>query len=123
MIETRTTDGLVVVATHGSGLFSTKITSVNEITSIKNLQSEEFTFSVYPNPVGDLLNLNWDDKFNGKVLTISIINELGQQVKRKDINGLSINKITISVADLPKGIYYVKLASGKSVTVKPIVKM
>lgn len=123
MIDARTTDGLVVVATHGSGLFSTKITSVNQITSIKDVSSEEFTFSVYPNPVGDQLNIDWDDKLKGKVLSISIINELGQQVKRKDINGISINKITIPSADLPKGVYYVKLISDKSDSVKQVVKM
>ncbi len=123
MIETRTSDGLVVVATHGSGLYSTKITSVNQITSIKDVHAEEFAFNVYPNPVSDQLVVSWEEKVTGNTLNISVINELGQQVKRKDINGIAISKITISVADLPKGVYYVKLTSGKSTSVKQVVKM
>lgn len=96
---------------------------MNQITSIKDIKSDEFSFSVNSVPVSDQLNVSLKAKLIGKELNISITNELGQQVKRKEVKGLSINKIAIPVTDLPNGIYYVKLSSGKSTSAKQVVKM
>ncbi|MBL0340811.1 MAG: T9SS type A sorting domain-containing protein [Bacteroidetes bacterium] len=123
MIDARTSDGQVVVATHGSGVFSTKITSVNQITSLSDVVASAISFNIYPNPVSDVLQLTWEDQLSNRRVAMTIVNELGQLVKQKEISTPAINKTTISVGDLPKGIYYIKLDSGKSNAVKSFVKL
>ena len=53
MIETRQSDGLVVIATHANGMYSTNITSVGDVAaSVKDIAAfnNEFQLSSYPNP-------------------------------------------------------------------------
>ncbi len=122
MIDSRTTDGLVVVATHGSGVFSTNITSVNQITSVKNILAEQVNFSVYPNPVSDVLNVEWDTQLSTKNLKLSVINELGQIVISFQNVKQSTSKISLPVGDLPKGVYYLKIGNGKLSNAKKFIK-
>ncbi|MBI5217509.1 MAG: T9SS type A sorting domain-containing protein [Bacteroidia bacterium] len=61
MVETRDIDGLVVVGTHGNGVYSTKITSVNDV--LGKIDERDY-FAVepilYPNPANDRINLKLD---------------------------------------------------------------
>ncbi len=69
---------------------------------------EENQILVYPNPAKDNITLEADED-------IFIFNNLGQIVKQ--VNNPK-GKITISVADLPKGTYYLKISENKQKLVK-----
>lgn len=71
--------------------------------------SQKPYIKTFPNPVENILNINLDRIYNGN-LKISILNLLGQETKKMNFNSSS-NKISISVSDLAKGLYLLKLSS------------
>jgi hypothetical protein len=78
-----------------------------------NLEIEEQSynnlFSLYPNPVVDVLKLKLDTNFKNQ--SYSICNVDGKIIKQGVIN----NKITdINVENLSKGVYFIKLANNKA---------
>lgn len=62
-------------------------------------------FSVYPNPVTDILNIKGDET----VIKAEVYNQLGQQVLNLDSTSLTGNSLNLK--NLKKGIYIVKLYS------------
>ncbi|WP_142784629.1 family 16 glycosylhydrolase [Changchengzhania lutea] len=65
--------------------------------------NSELKFSIYPNPVNDVLNFRLDD-FATKI-KIYVYNSLGKTVLTKEFND---NKGEVNVAFLTRGIYFVK---------------
>ncbi len=59
-ILTRKSDGLIVVATHGNGIFTANITSVDEILGLDELSDieSEKAISLMKNPISDLLSFS-----------------------------------------------------------------
>ena len=82
MIDNRISDGLVVVGTHGNGVFSSKIDSV--ITSIENNESLiPAIFSLaqnYPNPFNPETKIGFNLPESESV-TLIIYNAIGQKVR------------------------------------------
>ena len=123
MIDYRSTDGLVVVGTHGNGVFSTHITNVNNITSVKDLSSSNFNFNLFPNPTSDKLNVKFSNYSSAKNLKLSIVNELGMLIKNISLSNLNIENFQIDVKDLAKGIYYLNVDDINSNFSKEFIKM
>jgi hypothetical protein len=72
-------------------------------------QSYNKLFSLYPNPVVNILKLKLETNFENQ--SYSICNVDGKIIKQGVIN----NKITdINVENLSKGVYFIKLANNKS---------
>ncbi|MCT4664701.1 MAG: T9SS type A sorting domain-containing protein [Flavobacteriales bacterium] len=63
---------------------------------------------VYPNPAKELLNIRTEE--NLEAMDIHIFNSRGQRVKTF-IEKYHKNWLQVDVLDLPKGIYYIKIAS------------
>ncbi len=61
--------------------------------------------TAYPNPTSDILNIRFNE--NVEEGWVEMYNELGQKVLAKDLNHPSKN--TISVSDLPSGVYFLNL--------------
>ena len=110
MIDTRVTDGLVVVATHGSGLFSTHITSINDLnTSVpKNITALQLT--VFPNPASAYVNINVPVEMENKSVRIRLTDELGRIIYNKIMNASS-EPFHIPLENTSSGIYYVQMES------------
>ncbi len=72
-------------------------------------------YSIYPNPATDVLNISGTN-----ISKVEILNQSGQLVRSaNDING----KQSLNIADLPAGVYFVKVTNSTSVnTEKLIVK-
>ena len=79
--------------------------------SVKELELEKL-LNIYPNPTSNYLNIN-TDKFVGE--TITIYDNVG--VLRKELQ-IRNKKTTIDVADLPKGIYFMKINSSRTKFIK-----
>ena len=76
------------------------------------------TLQVSPNPVTDLLTLNYSSS-GAPVISLEIKNALGQTVKNILTDRSSTFNQSVSVADLPAGIYFVHLStSGKTIDQK-----
>jgi len=81
----------------------------------ENKTNETF-FTLYPVPATDLITVETSHP-KGSWLSISYIN--GMEISKQQISG---TKTQIDISQLKKGIYLVKLITGKSVLVKKLVK-
>ena len=87
-------------------------------TAIKNTVRTASQYFVYPNPVSNELNINFDYTTDAK---ISIINIAGQEIKRIELSDK--NSLKADVSSLPAGIYFAKINAGNHIeTVKFIKK-
>ena len=49
----RPNDGLLVVATHGNGIYQTNLTSLSDVLTLEDIRTNKFDFIVFPNPIED----------------------------------------------------------------------
>ena len=68
--------------------------------------------SVYPVPVKDILNISWG---SGNVSDLEIYNLVGQKIKAAHVNSGS-RQISLSVDDLKKGVYFLRLYDDENST-------
>jgi hypothetical protein len=121
MMAVRPSDGLIAVATHGNGMYSARITSVNDITSINEF--EKVNLQLYPNPTSKLLNVKLPtDIPMDNISGYEIVNEIGQMIYNSQLNNFS-NEFSVDVSKYTKGVYYMKLVgnNGASFITKSFV--
>ena len=127
VIETltyRANDGLLVVGTHGNGIFQTNLTSANDLlTGVESLFVKNLEMNIYPNPVTHTVNIEFTLKTNSQV-KLQFYDELGKLVKgiRKDNYKIGSNKIQLEIGSLKSGIYFVSLNVDGEVFTRQIVK-
>ena len=73
-------------------------------------------FSMYPNPVSDVLILEWTS--NGPV-QVQIFNAMGKLVYAK--NNTSVNRLNVDMSNLSEGLYTVNLTSAKQTVSKKVL--
>ncbi len=97
------------------------ITTNTYTTTIQALSVQDFTFSnyfsLYPNPVNDILNIN--KKSDIEISSINIYNTLGQLVMTV-ANAKNINSIDVS--NFSQGNYFVKINSDKGTSNTRFIK-
>jgi hypothetical protein len=93
---------------------SVMITIQNPCTLANNDFSKE-DFSIYPNPVNDILNIS----SQSDISFVEIFNVLGQSVFNQTSNQ---NNVSIDVSSLSNATYFVKIYSGESYKIQKIVK-
>jgi Zn-dependent metalloprotease/chitodextrinase len=86
--------------------------SVNDGEQIGN---EEPSYSVFPNPVKDVVKINAHEK---GIYYVKVINQSGQIVKNTTLN----NENNFDVSDLSKGIYLLQLNDGQKITSHKFIK-
>jgi hypothetical protein len=123
MIDFRTTDGLVAVATHSHGIFTSHILSVNDLLSVHDLTSApNLQLSNFPNPFTSSTTLCFSLLKTEKVqLTVYDINGKLIQTLASKVYPAGEHKIDFSGAALSQGIYYCHLQTGEAVTTKKIL--
>lgn len=82
---------------------------------LANAQFNDGAFSHYPNPVTDVLYLEYDQPFS----YITIYNTIGQQVLRQRIDA---NKAAIDVSSLQSGVYLAKVVTATAAKTIRLVK-
>ena len=142
----RESDGKLVVATHGTGVYSTKINSIYDVfpiwsydcidgsceekvdgTGFYKLLSECMDScivpitknSIYPNPATNFCIVEWQESENFKTLVMSDVQ--GKLVQSWKVE--EINQLRIETNKLSKGIYLISLVGdNKTVTNKLVVE-
>lgn len=86
MVQTRETDGLVVAATHGKGIYTAHITSVGQILSNpeNEISKDEPGMKIFPNPVTNRTTISFTLE-NTEQIKVSVFDLSGRMVR-------SINK-------------------------------
>ena len=77
--------------------------------------SPKTSFTVYPNPAADILNIALTEAISGNVAITDIH---GNEVANKTVSGAQFN---ISTADLTSGVYVLKIASASQTLTKQVV--
>ncbi len=125
MIDYRTNDGLVVVATHGHGIFSTHITQVANVDGVAKVAARHtFDLSTYPNPFRDHATVQFT-LGNRSHVSVKLLDELGRCLKiiaDEEMNE-GEQKVPFDSGNLPSGIYYCVLNSGALSETKKIILM
>jgi hypothetical protein len=118
----RHNDGLLVVGTHGNGIYQTNISSVGDVLAIDEKQSHLAKINIYPNPTSNKVNLEFtSDKTTNANWTL--YNELGKSIlkgKQKLYNGE--NSIGINLKNVKNGVYFVSLEVDGKIITKQIIK-
>ncbi|HNP97921.1 MAG TPA: T9SS type A sorting domain-containing protein [Bacteroidia bacterium] len=114
MIETRTLDGLVAVATHGSGLFTTHMTSINDLNTKVVNADKEVALQVFPNPATNVVSVQLPHAVSNSAVKVILLNELGREIRTASVNPEN-GKLNFPVENLSSGIYYLNLQSDKNV--------
>lgn len=116
MIDYRMSDGLVVIATHSHGMYSTHITSVNDIATVRDLQNMkgDFSLSNYPNPFSSSTTIDFTLDKHAKV-KLSVLDQFGRMVKVLMDEPADSGKHTIQFekGNLSSGTYYIALQVGE----------
>jgi hypothetical protein len=87
---------------------------VNIVLSLNRL--EALDLNIYPNPFSDRIIF---ENNKGQRISLSIINSIGQEVKRIDI---SDKNTSIDLSDLKDGIYVLRLTNGKGIKTLKMIK-
>lgn len=90
-------------------------------TGINNILNSTFNFLLYPNPVKEILTIEYKI-YKTKQIHLSIISDDGKLLISKQVSSLD-NKLFISFEHFSDGIYYVVLNDGENKVVKSVLKL
>jgi hypothetical protein len=122
-ISFRQSDGLLVVATFGNGIYQINLQGPGGVLSAEENSFDYFDSKIYPNPTSEKINLSFNLKTNKDYRWI-IFNQMGTVVKQSNnLNGFNgNNKIDINTSELVSGVYFLSLRSrGNSITKEFII--
>lgn len=118
MIEARESDGTLVVATQGGGIFSTKVV----YTSVPEIKEAEYAFALeqnYPNPVKNTTTFNFSLGKNCFVdLTLYDINGKEMQKIGNGYYSMGKHKVLIDAESLSAGTYFYILKTDEGTITK-----
>lgn len=105
-----------------NGITPTTTPTGNGNNETNSLLSTTPSFNVYPNPVGDELNIVSDMLLNGTI-KIQLQNELGQVIFEKmvDADNQKLD-LQLNTAQITSGIYFLKIESSNAKSTQKIVK-
>jgi hypothetical protein len=102
-------------------LFDPDLWLVSKDNAVVRLPASEFSFSIYPNPAHDVLQIRVETS-ETRDATILITNEIGQVVWRDNQQFLfGSSTVSIDTEQLANGIYFMKIAYGKSEIIQRFV--
>ncbi len=93
----------------------------NGITSLEQLERDDFGMSLFPNPAIDAVNIRLTAT-QTEAATLSIVSVDGALVSVQNVNVTQgSDVIQLSVADIPAGMYFVQLRSNSNTSIKRLV--
>jgi len=115
-VDVRPSDGLVVAATHGIGMFSANFTppSVGSNTPVSGSN-----LLVYPNPSSSEVNFDVQ-AWSSQVLDVQLFDQQGRRVQQQRWGIGEVHRL--SVATLPKGVYFYEVRGRSGVQRGKIVR-
>lgn len=113
MIDSRSTDGLIVVATHANGIYSSKILSVSDVVSAEDYYlANNMQWNIYPNPnASSFVSIKSNEK--AKLWKWELLDECGRILLKENASDSSPEAFekTIDISSLNNGVYYVRILS------------
>jgi hypothetical protein len=124
MIDHRATDGLVAVATHSHGIYSSHILNVNDVGILSMPGMADLSFTNYPNPFGRSTTLQFTLKESAAV-SLNLYDVHGRQIRSIAHANLpaGTHKYELAGTGLAAGVYYANLRAGSNVETRRIAKV
>jgi hypothetical protein len=91
------------------------------ITKVEENIDVQVHIKVFPNPAGEILNIQFDALVEDEI-DLTIVDFEGVLVK-KDIIETAITEKQVDLKNLPPGIYFLRLTKGRLVNVYKVVKL
>ena len=118
----RHSDGLLIVGTHGNGIYQTNISSVGDVLAINENETNLFSLNIYPNPSSNKVNIEFS--FNkASNLKWTLYSETG---KRVDMGSKKVyvgrNTIDIDLRNFKNAIYFISIEIDGKIVTKQIIK-
>jgi len=122
MIDYRSTDGLIVIATHSHGIFSRHIADINDVAVNQVVANTVTDFTNYPNPFSNTTTIRFNIKDKQKVLlqVFDIRGALVSTIANEEMYA-GEKRYTFSANNLAAGIYYCTLKTNTSTQTRPMV--
>ena len=116
-----TIDGTYTFEASYNGVACSKTFTITHTLGISDVSNADY-FKVYPNPTSNSFSITADGIDNGNY-SFALTNSIGQIIKTEKI-AVENNKLekSFSIASLSEGVYFLIIESGKSRTVKKIIK-
>ncbi|MEE2931152.1 MAG: T9SS type A sorting domain-containing protein [Bacteroidota bacterium] len=127
VIETltyRAADKLLVVATHGNGIYSINLNNVGSVLSVEDdLHKDQSDIKIYPNPTQGNFKLDFTID-NPMDISWVVYSETGRIVQSKKVKKAisGNNQISVSLNGLSSGMYYITLNIGENKITRQIIK-
>jgi hypothetical protein len=84
----------------------------------------EFALSVFPNPVNSAATVNLQVPNGHYAAEITLYNTLGQEVfHNRETVSPGTNQVSLSVAELSSGVYFLKAECGNAIQLRKMVVM
>ena len=108
------------VFTGGYQIMPRALTDIQLVSSVKSDKANK-ALRLFPNPAKNVVYLSATNAdWTNKPLAVSVVNALGQTVKKETVT-IVANAATLSIADLPQGIYSVLITSASETIQKQLV--
>ncbi len=122
MIDYRTSDGMVAVATHAGGIYTANITSTSNVASVHDLTLSSFGLTCYPNPFRDQCTVvfNMTEAANVRLQLYDQQGKLCRSVEQGKLMA-GEHSINLSRNQLPNGIYYLGLQIGNATETRKLI--
>lgn len=125
MIDYRSTDGLVVVATHSGGIYSTHMTEVADVNRVVDpvTSKPDFSLTNYPNPFSQETTIQFDLK-DGCNVSLNIYDQSGRLIRAVANEQMTAGhkKYVFTSTGLAPGIYLCILRAGEFTETKRLLK-
>jgi hypothetical protein len=76
--------------------------------------------TIYPNPANQFVNIKFDETSTDDY-TIMFTDRFNMQVMARTINTETTKELQISTAELPNGVYFLTITSGKTIETKKVI--
>lgn len=123
MIDYRITDGLVAVATHSHGIFTTNITSIGQVLSAHELSNlPTFRLSNFPNPFSSSTAIRFTLSQAEKI-NLGIYNLQGENIQTLSEGSFSSgeHQMNFSNANISQGAYFLILRTETAIQAKKLI--
>lgn len=114
-LEINQADGKIYAGTYGRGLWASE-----KYGFVLGIEDEVTTESVhlYPNPAEDILNIQYNGALEVDLRVFDVTGKL--MVYQPDL--AFDQNLSLNTSQLPKGVYFLRLSSGKGVVTKKFIK-
>jgi photosystem II stability/assembly factor-like uncharacterized protein len=124
MIRARQADGLVVVATHGNGIYSANITSLTPLSAQTNapVANAFRLLQNYPNPFNPTTIIQYQLPVASTV-SLKVYDALGREVATlvNERKNAGVHQVEFRATNLASGTYFYRLQAGQFVETKKMI--